>query len=226
MSKNKNVYKPRYKIAFQAKSKIWPYKNSRLRRFFGIRSRWINRCGSFRKNILVATTIKWTVARRFIKPYTRRLRSRKSKSRYKNTFYVKQQLRHFYGKITEVKLRSIYKNHLMGTVNRNKSFFSALECRADMFFFRLRFLPTIYACHQYIHHHGLVINKTGIEKSPNALIKVGDTISIPESHWTAMYRYLLHRIFYRAYGKTILKKRQYNTTKKKCAWLLNWKKKK
>jgi ribosomal protein S4 len=81
-----------------------------------------------------------------------------------------------------MKMRALYRTHLMDTLKRNKSFFNALECRADMFFFRLRFLPTIYSCHQYVHHHGLVINSTGLEKSPNALIKVGDVISIPIEH--------------------------------------------
>jgi ribosomal protein S4 len=91
-------------------------------------------------------------------------------------------LRHFYGKVTEAKLRRFYKTHLIDTVNRNKSFFGALECRADMFLFRLRLLPTIYACHQYVHHHGLVINKVGLEKSPHALVRIGDRISIPQNH--------------------------------------------
>ena len=226
MAKNKNIYKPRYKIAFQAKSKIWPYKNSRLRRFFSIRGRWANRCGTFRKNILVASTIKWTVARRYIRAYTRSIYPKKSK-RYKKAFYIKQQVRHFYGKVTEAKLRSFYKTHLIHTVNRNKSFFGALECRADMFLFRLRLLPTIYACHQYVHHHGLIINRVGLEKSPHALIKIGDTISIPRAHWRTLYKYLLYRVFYRAYGKTILKKRQYKLLKKKSKWVswLIWKQK-
>ncbi len=54
----KNVYKPRYKIAFLAKSKIWPYKNSYLRRFYSIRARRLRRGGLFRRCVLVATTRK------------------------------------------------------------------------------------------------------------------------------------------------------------------------
>jgi ribosomal protein S4 len=41
----------------------------------------------------------------------------------------------------------------------------------------MRLLPTIYACHQLIHHQGLLINGK-IEKSPHALVKTGDIVSI------------------------------------------------
>jgi len=58
MKKNTNVYKPRFKIAFQAKSKIWAYKNSRLRHFFSIRGRRLFRGGFFRRNVIVANTLK------------------------------------------------------------------------------------------------------------------------------------------------------------------------
>jgi len=53
-----NVYKPRYKVAFQAKSKIWPYKNSRLRRFFNIRGRKLVRRGFFKRHVLVFNNMK------------------------------------------------------------------------------------------------------------------------------------------------------------------------
>jgi hypothetical protein len=53
-----NVFKPRYTIAHLAKSKVWPYKNSRLRRLVSIRGRRLQRGGLFRRYVLVATTIK------------------------------------------------------------------------------------------------------------------------------------------------------------------------
>jgi hypothetical protein len=56
--KNKNVYKPRYKIAFQAKSKNFIYKNCRMRRFFNIRGRKIQRRGYFKRIVLVFNNMK------------------------------------------------------------------------------------------------------------------------------------------------------------------------
>ena len=108
------------------------------------------------------------------------MRARRGNSQYRNTFYLKQQVRHFYGKITEVAFRNIYKTHLLSTFDRNKSFFGALEQRADMFLFRMRLLPTIYACNQFIHHQGILINRKGLEKCPSALIKIGHTVSLPK----------------------------------------------
>ena len=219
MKKNNNVYKPRYKVAFQAKSKIWAYKNSHLRHFFSIRGRRMYRGGFFRKNVLVATTLKWTVARRFIKPYTRSIRANRGKSKYKNRFYLKQQLRHFYGKITEVAFRNIYKTHLLNTWNRNKSFFGALEQRVDMFLYRMRLLPTIYACNQFIHHQGILINRKRIEKCPSSLVRIGFMVSLPKIYWQSIANYLTYRVYYRVFGKIRLKKRTRNLLKRKIFWL-------
>jgi ribosomal protein S4 len=49
-----------------------------------------------------------------------------------------------------------------------------------MVFYRRRLLPTVFACHQFIHHHGLEVNGFP-EKSPRALVAVGDTVSVPQS---------------------------------------------
>ena len=111
------------------------------------------------------------------------MRIRRGNSQYKHTFYLKQQLRHFYGKLTEVAFRSIYKTNLLHTVDRNKSFFGALEQRVDMFLFRMRILPTIYACNQFVHHQGLLINSKRLEKCPSSLIKIGYTVSIKKLYW-------------------------------------------
>jgi ribosomal protein S4 len=47
-----------------------------------------------------------------------------------------------------------------------------------MIFFRRRLLPTVYACHQFIHHQGLEINNR-IEKSPRAQVRIGDMVGVP-----------------------------------------------
>ncbi len=52
------AYKPRYAIAYLSKTKISPYKDSYLRRFFEIRARRRQRVGNFRRNVLVAKTRK------------------------------------------------------------------------------------------------------------------------------------------------------------------------
>lgn len=186
-----NVYKPRYTLAYLAKSKIWPYKDSYLRRFYALRARSVQRRGLFSHCILVATTRKWTLARRFIRPFRRRVGSstaagvggktaygRPAKRRYRESFYTKQQLRFFHGKRKESTFRYLFQHYQNAVGKRTNAFFSTLESRIDMFFFRRRLLPTIFACHQFIHHHGLQLNGN-LERSPGATVRVGDIVTLP-----------------------------------------------
>lgn len=211
-----NVYKPRYKVAFQAKSKIWPYKNSRLRRFFNIRGRKLVRRGFFKRYVVVFNNMKWTVARRYVRPAMRRRKA--IRRRFRDAFYTKQQLRLFHGKFKEHAFRVFFRRYLAQTVNRNRSFFSALERRVDIFFFRMKLLPTIFSCHQYIHHHGILINRK-FEYSPNALLSAGDIVSIRRKHWKSIFWYVHDRLYYRVYGQEIRVKRRYTLLKKKTWWI-------
>ena len=128
-------------------------------------------------------------------------------------FYKKQQLRAFYGKIKEKAFRKNFQKYLTSGVNRNRSFFTSLERRLDIFFFRMRLLPTIFACNQYILQHGILINK-GICNSPNALLRVGDVVSLNLLHWKSFSSYLLLRLKYRLHGKRLNLRRKFLKLKK------------
>ena len=56
--KQGSTYKPRYKLSYVTKSKIRPYKDSYLRRFYSLRARRLRRAGLFRYCVLVATSRK------------------------------------------------------------------------------------------------------------------------------------------------------------------------
>jgi len=213
-----NIYKPRYAIAHTAKSKVWPYKNSYLRRFFALRARRVQRGGLFRRCVLVATTMKWTRARRFIRPSRQSSGSKSTpssnktafgsprKRRYSYRFYRKQQLRHFHGKIKENAFRRFFRTHLNTVGSRAHSFFSALESRLDRVFFRRRLLPTVYSCNQFIHHYGLELNNK-LEHSPRALVSVGDRVSVPVGVWKPFYWDLFCRVYYRRWGLYVRRRR-------------------
>lgn len=209
-----NIYKPRYKIAFLSKSKVWPYKNSRLRRFYNIRGRRLVRRGLFKRYFLVFNNMKWTVARRYIRPYRIRRSSGTVKKRYKTAFYNKQQLRHFYGKFKEETFRNFFRASLVGINNRNNSYYSALERRADMFLFRTRVLPTIYAANQFVHHQGVELNGF-LEKSPHALVRPGAVLTFQPKYWNILAEELYVKLEYRLYGNALLLHRQYSKLKKK-----------
>lgn len=215
-----NIYKPRYKITYSAKSKVWTYKDSRLRRFFNIRGRKLVRRGQFKRHVLVFNNMKWTIARRYIRPYMRRRKA--LKRRYKDDFYNKQQLRNFYGKFKEKTFRSFFRTHLSGIMHRNESFYSALERRADMFLFRTRVLPTIYAATQYVQHQGILLNG-GLEKCPNALVRPGYVLQFTPEYWRVFSEALEHRIYFRVHGMQLMQRRVFKRLKKKMRWLVRLK---
>lgn len=198
-----NIYKPRYKICYQTKNKIWIYKNSRLRNFYNIRNKIVLEKRAWKiRNTIVTKNMKWTVARRLMVPYV------KTKSyfayNYKNSLYLKQQLKNFYGKLKEHHLRSIFKKTWTKEQQFRKDIFiSSLEQRLDMVFFRMRLLPTIFSCHQFIDHRGLLVNNKLISL-PSYKVKIGDIISIKKDVWSIFYDRLLYKLKKRFCGNVIL----------------------
>ena len=220
----KTAFKPRYHVAYLTKSKIWSYKNAYLRRFFEIRARRRQRVGLFRRNVLVAKTRKWIIARRYIQPFRRRSNSkitggsskafgRLKKSNYIKIFYFKQQLRSFYGKRKEKSFQQIFQCNRQFIGRNSISFFNVLESRLDRVFFRRHLFPTIFSCHQYIHHQGLLINGK-LEKSPRYVVKIGDILSFSKSVWNSFYWDLFCRVYYRRWGSHILRRRLFTSVKK------------
>jgi small subunit ribosomal protein S4 len=100
---------------------------------------------------------------------------------FRNYFYNKQQLRAYFGQVQEEKFRNFFRKYVANGTLRNSSFFTVLERRVDVFFFRARLLPTIFACHQYILHQGVLIND-GKKHSPSILVRPGDTLTISVEH--------------------------------------------
>lgn len=223
---NINKYKPRYTLAYLTKSKIWPYKEGYLRGFYRIRARRRKPKGIVKKYIRVAKNRKWTEARNFFRPNSitieKKLRPGKSaygrpksvSKRYTNLFYIKQKLRFFHGKRKEEGFRNLFKTHLNRISLNTNSFFTALESRLDRIFFRIRLLPTIFACHQFIHYHGLEVNNS-LEHSPRKEIKIGDILSVPAKAWIIFYWNVYYRVYYRRWGRYIFKRRLFKKLKKK-----------
>jgi len=60
-------------------------------------------------------------------------------------------------------------------------FLGALEQRLGMVMFRMRLLPTVYACNQLIRHHGILVNNVLISL-PSFRVKIGDFVSVPQNY--------------------------------------------
>lgn len=218
---------PRYKICFQTRNKVWIYKNSRLRNFYKIRSKIVLKSGKNAKQFLITKNMKWTVMRRQMVPYFRR------KNRffffYKNLFFTKQQLKSFYGGLKEYQLRNIFKKTWNVSQNFKKNvFLGALEQRLGVIFFRMKILPTMFACNQLIKHHGILVNNQNTMLI-NFRVSLGDIVSIPETLWLMFYKFIYERLSHRFFGdfllrcrrSFVLKKIQYFRLKKKRFYILN-----
>ena len=198
----KKYIKSRYKICFHTQNKVWIYKNSRLRNFYKIRGKIVLLQGKINKDFLITNNMKWRVVRRKMVPYIR-IKNR-FRFHYKNLFFNKQQLKNFYGSIQEYKLRNIFKKTWnVNLFYRRNIFIGALEQRINMVLFRMRLLPTIFACTQFIMHKGIYANNVLITL-PSYRIKIGEIISIPENQWLIFYKFLYERIYNRFFGEALL----------------------
>lgn len=198
----KSYFKPRYKICFQAKNKVFIYKNSKFRRFYNVRDFvYIRRYFKYRKT-LILRNMKWTVARRFLQPVFKKKQF--SRYQYGNSLQTKQQLKHFYGKLKEKQLQRLFKlSWLNQQQYKQEAFLGALEHRLDILLYRMRILPTIFACKQYILHKGIFVNNEKITL-PNFQVKIGDIISLNSKHWNLFYNRLLNKLRIRFIGQKII----------------------
>jgi len=201
-----NVYKPRYKVCYQTKNKVWIYKNSRLRRMYNIRSKVILKKDWKNKYLLASRNMKWTIARRLIIPSTSNRIS--FFYNYKNALLFKQQLKHFYGKIREEELKKIFfRTWKKELFNRRSLFLSSLEQRLDIVLYRMRLLPTVYACHQLINHQGVYINNT-LVNIPGYRLKIGEILSITKKVWPIIYDLIHYKLQKRFFGQKTAYSRQ------------------
>lgn len=211
--------KPRYKISYQGRSKIWFTKDSRLRRFFSIRGRQlVRRRRLFTRFVLVSNKIKWIISRRFLRPYIRPKFSRPRRLSYRYNFYAKQRFRAFFGKIEEHALRQLFKITKHITTKLHSSFFVLLESRLDVILYRMRFLPTIFACNQFIRTYGVLLGDVK-SNEPHSSIRPGTVLSIAPKYWVLVYEHRLTRVFYRVYGKWLRRVRRRRMFIKQFRWV-------
>ncbi len=193
-----NIYKPRYKICYQLKNKVWINKNSKISGFNNLRSS--------RTNILFARrrlkSMKWVTIRRFLIP---RIRNRsRAQFHYKNMFQKKQQVKKFYGHIKEYQLQHIFKDKWKQQKSFKQNIFvSILEKRLDVLLYRVKIFPTIFACNQFICHQGININGN-LVKNINYPLKYGDIITFNENHWELIYDRLYEKLINRESGHDML----------------------
>lgn len=216
MYKKRNTFKPKLKICYTTKNRVWFNKNSKFINFYNFRRRIILKRNRFYKRyFLKSKNIKWTLTRRFmywnslnkIRSKLKRNKNRKKHNFYKDSLYSKQQLKKFYGKTKEKDIIKLFiKNWYSNKKWRQYNFFFSLERRLDIILYRLRFLPTIYSCNQYITFNGLLVNDI-LYKRPHLNTSVGDIISFRLKHWSLFFSIYENKLQHRKLGFMINKKR-------------------
>ena len=202
----------RYRICFQTKNKVWIYKNSRLRNFYKIRSKIILKTGKRARKFLITKNMKWTVMRRQMVPYFRKVR--RYSCLFKKLFFTKQQLKNFYGGLKEYQLRNFFKQTWNKEhVFKTNIFIGSLEQRLNVILYRMRLLPTIFACNQLVQHKGVLVNNQKITFL-NYRVNLGDVISIEKDYWLIFYRFIYKRLCIRYLGEGYAIYRKYAKIKK------------
>ena len=184
-----NRYKPRYKICYQSKNKVWINKNCKIGRYYNLRAVHSNKTSRRPKPI---TNMKWIIVKRFFAP--RRRHRIHGHYLYKDTFQRKQQFKCFYGNLKERRLRrlllALWKKQ---KISQQDLFMGVLEGRLDVILYRLKVFPTIFACGQFIRHQGILINGI-VAKNINHPLQAGDIITFQRKHWFLIYRRLRKKL--------------------------------
>ena len=105
---------------------------------------------------------------------------RKSKlSDYGVQLKAKQQLRGYYGNISERQFRSIYEEAIRMKGDSGANLIGLLERRLDAIVFRAKFVPTVFAARQFVNHGHVKVNGRRVNIA-SYRVKVGDTVEVKD----------------------------------------------
>jgi len=199
----------RFQSYYRYKNIINVNKNAKLEEFYNIRNRFIfyKKPFNFRRLMRRFRNMKWMIAKFKMVP-----RILFYPSLFKKHNYVlkkKQQLKIFYGKLSEKKFKKIVlKSKNSSKTLDSSSYFNIIETRLDMLLYRAKFLPTIFSCNQLLTHKKILINNNIITNKTAYPIKQGDFVSLKKDYWGNIYRYLVMKSNKRFIGHSVLKRLQ------------------
>lgn len=104
----------------------------------------------------------------------------KKSSDYGTQLKAKQQLKKYYGYITEKQFRRTYKKAANKKGDTSENLIGLLESRLDAIVYRANLAPTVFAARQLVSHKHVLVNGS-ICNIPSCEIKPGDIIEVKES---------------------------------------------
>ena len=104
---------------------------------------------------------------------------RRKTSDYGVQLQAKQQLRGYYGNITEKQFRRLYGEAVLRRGDTSENLIGLLECRLDAVVYRMKFVPTVFASRQFVNHGHVTVNGKRVN-IPSYRVKEGDVIQVRE----------------------------------------------
>ncbi|MGI9392244.1 MAG: 30S ribosomal protein S4 [Parvibaculales bacterium] len=92
---------------------------------------------------------------------------------------AKQKLKGYYGNVNERQFRNIYKEATRMRGDTGENLIGLLEQRLDMFIYRAKFVPTIFAARQFINHGHVMIDGCRVN-IPSYRVKPGQLVQLRE----------------------------------------------
>ncbi|MCP4329116.1 MAG: 30S ribosomal protein S4 [Alphaproteobacteria bacterium] len=92
---------------------------------------------------------------------------------------AKQQLKGYYGNITEKQFRRYYREAVRRRGDTGELLIELLERRLDAVVYRMRFVPTVFAARQFVNHGHIRVNGRRVT-IPSYMVKDGDVIEVKD----------------------------------------------
>lgn len=104
---------------------------------------------------------------------------RRKPSDFGTQLNAKQQLKGYYGNITEKQFRRVYEEASRRKGDTSEILIGLLEKRLDAVIYRMKFVPTVFAARQFINHGHIRVNGKRVN-IPSYRVKEGDVIEVKE----------------------------------------------
>jgi len=104
---------------------------------------------------------------------------RRKPSDFGTQLNAKQQLKGYYGNITEKQFRRIYAEAERRKGDTSENLIGLLERRLDAVIYRMKFVPTVFAARQVVNHGHIRVNNKRVN-IPSYMVNEGDVIEVKE----------------------------------------------
>jgi small subunit ribosomal protein S4 len=104
---------------------------------------------------------------------------RRKPSDYGTQLRAKQQLKGYYGNISEKQFRKLYEEADRRRGDTIENLIDLLERRLDAVVYRMKFVPTVFAARQFVNHGHVLVNGRRVN-IPSYQVRDGDVIEVKE----------------------------------------------